>query len=196
MNEGRWKIKPNDFVNYNKIGLGKLEILEFDWVQSSSHSQIPFSLMTHSHSRTIYGSPSMGLKHNFLKFISLPKLKESQSKQPQFSELGLITNCSNPNSLNYYHRHAKPSFHKNLNVHQKSHVGKIYLSLHCLTIKAMTVKNLLTMLVTWANKMWPEEGGWWSKVKVILSGGDLPTRCWNIKWKPLICFLDFPIVLS
>jgi hypothetical protein len=30
MNEGRWKIEPGDFVNCNKIGLGKLKILEFD----------------------------------------------------------------------------------------------------------------------------------------------------------------------
>jgi hypothetical protein len=78
MNEGRWKIEPGDFVNCNKIGLRYLRFWNLIWLQSSNHSQIPFSLMAHSHSCTIYGSPSMGLKHKFLKFVSLPKLKESQ----------------------------------------------------------------------------------------------------------------------
>lgn len=31
MNEGRWMIKYNDFVNYNKTRLGKLEISNFDF---------------------------------------------------------------------------------------------------------------------------------------------------------------------
>jgi hypothetical protein len=30
MNERRWKIEPGDFVNCNKIRLGKLDISEFD----------------------------------------------------------------------------------------------------------------------------------------------------------------------